>query len=36
MCLANVSFAVELGTFLCNSEMERHRLKVKSLTVSLW
>jgi len=27
---------VELGTFLCNNEMERHRLKVKSLTVSLW
>lgn len=25
-----------LGTFLCNSERERARLKVKENTVSLW
>lgn len=30
------AYASQFGTFLCNSELERSRLKVKSMTVSLW
>lgn len=30
------AYASQFGTFLCNNEAERHRLKVKEKTFSLW